>query len=78
MMIYIFQMSGFSQLVMEPKNLTKLLVLFLLAHNRRHTFNCNLIHDFTSKITNLGVAIDVFCYLKPDYLLSMKLMELKF
>lgn len=64
MMIYIFQMSGFSQLVMEPKNWIKLLVLFLLAHNRRHTFNCNLIHDFTNKITNLGVAIDVFLLLK--------------
>lgn len=63
-MIYIFQMSGFSQLVMEPKNWSKLLVLFLLAHNRHHTFNCNLIHDFTSKITNLGVAIDVFLLLK--------------
>lgn len=63
MMIYIFQMSGFSQLVMEPKNWNKLLVLFLLTHNRRHTFNCNLIHDFPSKITNLGVVIDVFLLL---------------
>lgn len=63
MMIYIFQMSGFSQLVMESKNLSKLFVLFLLAHNRRHTFNCNSIHDFTSKITNLGVAIDFFLLL---------------